>query len=478
MKFISFLTSLLFITSALGSYTAPEKDDLKDNRKTFYLHVGPHKTGSKSIQDVADKNRGLLGKHGCYYPPCPPVKGSLPVVTRHLDIWAKIKSGKLQEVFDNLKQIESDAKKYSSIFLSAEEFSVCHNDDTYLKFLDQLDKQFKLKILYCVRDIADRITSATNNSACRIPLDLSCWESLQTYVGSHVLSEFAMINFYASRGAKFLFFENLVATGNFVAAFMEEGLGFKRENLYRSKRGKQSNIPKKHRKSGKNMFPNIHENDKYSYFSLRPKLGREQLHKLEDFFMVERGSFFEMYTNPYDGGKKFCDLIVRITRSASKNYTNALMQSVPQDFETLTYVSQFPDIPKLMADGSPYPSKVLDVLARIDYLFRGHAQGLLTVCLPACFEPLKYIRLNSDLEKHVQGKNESEKITFALEHFFKFGWSKGRMFVPVPPSFRPLQYIEINEDLANYARNMTQAQKIAFAQDHYFKMGAQAGRMY
>jgi hypothetical protein len=307
MKFKGFIA---FLVLCVGLYAGKQLYDL-DNRKILYLHVGPHKTGTTSLQVALHENREALRQKGLYYPSCL-AESRWP--ESHNEMAFKVKEGLLDLVLDRLKQIEIEVGDCKAILLSAEEFSNSHISENYEKFLAYLDQQFQLKIIYCLRDTGDRIASMAAHSACSGPLGLVPFGIIKDYARGVVHEEKAMISFYVDHKAKFLFFKDLVAHKNLIGSFLKEGVGLDME------------------------LPNKQVNTREAYFLESQKVDVPTVQKLEPFFGVKPDTLVKAYFKPDDQGKLFISTIHAIAKKEVNDYVEKAEQIIPVSFSAESYM--------------------------------------------------------------------------------------------------------------------------------------------
>lgn len=120
----------------------------------FILHVGPHKTGSTSLQKCLYENRDILLKDGILYPDSPPGSN---FIEQHSDIVFYLLSNNINLVDDYLSEIhqKSISVKARFILISGEEFFNLLGTDHFSCLVDKISSKYRLRVLYIKRDIEE-----------------------------------------------------------------------------------------------------------------------------------------------------------------------------------------------------------------------------------------------------------------------------------------------------------------------------------
>lgn len=128
------------------------------------IHIGPHRTGSTSIQEFLAASRSRLVDHGVYYPHCGYADNA-----HHLLAWKIL--GRSTEVFGTqtdsfevpetlLRWIrEADELECDTLLLSSEDFAVFRRSE-WLALREQFAEDVELSVVYVKRDPAEIAASA------------------------------------------------------------------------------------------------------------------------------------------------------------------------------------------------------------------------------------------------------------------------------------------------------------------------------
>lgn len=90
------------------------------------------------------------------------------------------------------------------------------------------------------------------------------------------------------------------------------------------------------------------------------------------------------------------------------------------------------------------------------------------------FDPEKYLHHNPDILESSQTRNVSKQLTFAQQHYVKWGQTEGR-FVDYPDHFSPQEYLDYNKDVLAYAQTH-RLDPLTFAWEHYRHYGQKENR--
>jgi len=110
-------------------------------KKTLYIHIGVHKTGTTAIQSFLSINRENLKKHDTLYP------GTLNdhyIITQELRESDEPWLNKDSQTFKTFSEIKNNLQIYQTFVLSSEGF--CENDVIILPRLFKTIKHFNLKL--------------------------------------------------------------------------------------------------------------------------------------------------------------------------------------------------------------------------------------------------------------------------------------------------------------------------------------------
>ena len=132
------------------------------------IHVGPHKTGSTSVQRALAKDREALAGLGVWYPP------SLPDAAwpeQHADAWLLLRDERLADFGTYLAASREEASKRrcDTLFLSSENFQVPRTRPALKRIMADWRQQTggETRLIY----------------VCREPVDLACSRALSHLAG-------------------------------------------------------------------------------------------------------------------------------------------------------------------------------------------------------------------------------------------------------------------------------------------------------
>ena len=113
--------------------------------KNIFLHIGPHKTGTTSLQSWAQANEQVICKYGIFYP-----KSGRNTDGNHSSVaWSLSENGQAENgVFRSfLNEIENSSEP--NILVSGEEFEYLGSDD--IRKLKEELKEYSVKIILTLR---------------------------------------------------------------------------------------------------------------------------------------------------------------------------------------------------------------------------------------------------------------------------------------------------------------------------------------
>lgn len=117
--------------------------------KEIILHIGPHKTGSTSIQKALLNNESLLSQQGYQYP-----RVGFSYMGHH-KLPELLKNGNKSKALEILRELN---KIDSSIVLSSENFDYLTVDS--LKFIQEFLEFDDIRIIYVFRSASEKLVSA------------------------------------------------------------------------------------------------------------------------------------------------------------------------------------------------------------------------------------------------------------------------------------------------------------------------------
>jgi hypothetical protein len=197
--------------------------------RNIVIHVGPHKTGTTSIQHALYKARETLLHHGVYYPP------SLPDAQfreQHADVAFLIRDNLTNEIDAYLTRLEKDAQSNGAdtIILSSEAFSALFGRPEFLSFISKAREHWNVDIVYMMRKTEDLVYS---NIMQHLSGDIGQFSKYDNDIDRMIIT-IAEWNkqretFFKDIGARFIDFEGLDKTKfntGFVASTIRKDFGF------------------------------------------------------------------------------------------------------------------------------------------------------------------------------------------------------------------------------------------------------------
>jgi hypothetical protein len=195
---------------------------LEDGRIPLVLHVGPHKTGTTSIQYAAAQFKSVLAQQGILYPES--IAGAI-YPKSHNDVALLIAQGETGRVESYTDGLLAETGDSTTVFMSAEEFSPLFNSDHFGRFLDRIDPFFAVSMVYVKRRLDTLITSNVVHLIAERPDFFRRYRSLEQYIEQFADWNSRRERFFQSAGARFLLFEELLSDG-LVKGFFDAVFGF------------------------------------------------------------------------------------------------------------------------------------------------------------------------------------------------------------------------------------------------------------
>lgn len=117
--------------------------------KTIYIHIGPHKTGTSTIQYSLYQNRKQLQDFGILYP----ISGTLPGKPsgQHNLAWEVTEDERFTKSFGSWKNVLREIRdsKAEQVILSSEDFSHC--DQQQIEKMHAFLREFKVEVILYLR---------------------------------------------------------------------------------------------------------------------------------------------------------------------------------------------------------------------------------------------------------------------------------------------------------------------------------------
>lgn len=185
------------------------------------IHVGPHKSGTTSIQHALHLARDDLAADGILYPPSV-VQAHFP--EQHSDLAFLVKANEIDQLRQYFQGVFAlaDERQCPVILLSGEEFSSLVNNDAFVRLVKEMRQHADVDLIFVKREIREVIRSNIMQQV------LGNVFALARYAGNldeMITNIYRWIvvqrGFFAEMGARFLEFEELV-THALPAYFVEK----------------------------------------------------------------------------------------------------------------------------------------------------------------------------------------------------------------------------------------------------------------
>ncbi|MGR5254379.1 hypothetical protein ACPV5S_19480 [Vibrio astriarenae] len=183
-------------------------------KRTIYLHVGPHKTGTTVIQKACLDNQHILEENGVSYP---------KMYFNHIGHHGLVNTVRRRDIADNDVQIFKDIER--DILLSSENFiHFTAKDWAYLR--DKLKSDFNFCIIYAWRRSSLKMYSIWQESVkhgSSATFQNFFYKDLVRPVGSKVLSQILTLDMlsdiFGRESLRVLDYDSLLSKGEVVDAF-------------------------------------------------------------------------------------------------------------------------------------------------------------------------------------------------------------------------------------------------------------------
>jgi hypothetical protein len=183
--------------------------------------VGPHKTGTTSIQDGCFHARDALAGRGVLYPPSIP-EALFPA--SHNDVAFLVQRGQWDRIEHYRDQMCAQAAGYDTVLLSGEEFCPLSKSEALPHFLDVFQERFRVSIVYVEREERDRILSLIMHFVTLLPQAVLNKKTLDHFIQRLVAKNRTRLAWFRDRGAIIIPFESLTQ-GDLVNRFFQAVLG-------------------------------------------------------------------------------------------------------------------------------------------------------------------------------------------------------------------------------------------------------------
>ena len=194
-------TSLIMQSSVLGRYDMLNMVDHREDRPKLILHIGPHKTGSTSIQCTLTHYQNILMKDSYFYigkkpaeARCPGVKLNENAVDHDLSVAFGISMNKLSKK----KRLSKFVDKFSAsldyhfdkrenVIVSIEEFANMSDNGSWQLLFNDL-KRWDVRVVLTYRHYFEWLLSAYNSMHKPLPRrkDTMKWPNGQNQGGAHI----------------------------------------------------------------------------------------------------------------------------------------------------------------------------------------------------------------------------------------------------------------------------------------------------
>ncbi|MBY0272585.1 MAG: hypothetical protein K2X02_04120 [Alphaproteobacteria bacterium] len=275
---LSLLLSLPFFSFSVFGFAG--EDDKE--KKVLYFHVGPAKTGTTAIQIECMERREELAKLGVYYPP------SQNNMNHEME-FHKLLEDKVEEAKEWILNIKHQSQAYQSILLSTELAAQITRDARFCDFLTFLNQHFRVKYIYCPREIVPAVGSDV--TMC-IMQGISIG-NIEAFIKHLIIDRRYSHDFYSRRDTTFLPYEELTKSGKLVQTFLQQAMGLKIE------------------------IPDRSFHSTGNYYTRTTDFTDTQLTDLERAFSVGKGAFSLIYRQP-DGILELSKLLSSLIKKRNK----------------------------------------------------------------------------------------------------------------------------------------------------------------
>lgn len=177
--------------------------------KSLFVHVGPHKTATTSLQHfLFSYRRCLLAKSVCY----PVISPNTPHKINHNDLAIAMQRGETQSLARYLEIITLQGAQSKIILISGEEFSNCINN-SLPDNLSVLEESFSTTYVFVRRNDKERFASALMHNLASNLAKVLRHGGIQEYVCALMRYSGRQQAFYMEKGAIMLDFDALKDQG-------------------------------------------------------------------------------------------------------------------------------------------------------------------------------------------------------------------------------------------------------------------------
>ncbi len=181
------------------------------------LHVGPHKTGTTSIQKTLSENFLSLKEKGIFYP-----RLSDSNEMQHSSLASFVSSNNkvaLKAFVEDLNEA-CYREKFSHVIVSGEEFCTVINTEGWGQFKDHIEKYYNMRIAYVCRDPVERLVSGIMHTFFVNPCELrKHGDDIRCYMEKWLVWDESLKSKWASEGADLISFSDIKGrniTGDFL----------------------------------------------------------------------------------------------------------------------------------------------------------------------------------------------------------------------------------------------------------------------
>ncbi|WP_102957790.1 hypothetical protein [Mangrovicella endophytica] len=202
----------------------------------LYVHVGPHKTATTTLQHFFFRQRQSLAAKGLSYPV---IRPGHPNQIAHNDLALAMKNGDDDLLGMYLRSILRQAIGAERVLISAEEFSD-YLSNGMARGLGRMTAMLgQPRYIFVDRSDPGRFTSAILHNLAIGFEDVTSRESLQHYVDELAAFSREQRAFFAERGATFIDFDT-IASSNIGYPFLQEAIGIDHDITAESKNSREN----------------------------------------------------------------------------------------------------------------------------------------------------------------------------------------------------------------------------------------------
>lgn len=188
------------------------------------LHVGPHKTGTTSIQKALHAERGRLQKDGILYPPS---IANAHFAEQHSDLAFLLQRGDVEQIWAWLAESLQAATQARCHFvlISGEEFSRFVDDQSFTTLVRELRARHHVELVYVSRSSSEVIKSSIMEQAFGDICALTRYANIDSMIESTYQFIQKQQAYFRSLGANIVEFDELKKNAALTRSFVFNTIG-------------------------------------------------------------------------------------------------------------------------------------------------------------------------------------------------------------------------------------------------------------